>query len=143
MYTLDDITEFVAKQTGVKPTNIAPESCLVEDLGVEGDDFFELAHAFAEHFNVDMSSYRWYFHHAEEGIAGLGALFFPPPNKRVGHIPVRITLLLDAANTGRWTLEYPPHQLPARRYDLIINSFVLIVCVLATLLATLHHFKVL
>lgn len=115
----------------------------MEDLGVEGDDFFELEHAFAEHFKVDMSSYRWYFHHAEEGIAGLGALFFPPPNQRVRHIPVTINLLLESANAGRWALTYPAHQLPARRYDLVINLFVLIVCILATLLAVLHHFKVL
>jgi len=78
MYTLDDIGEFVAKQTGVKRTKITPESRLVEDFGLEGDDFFELEHAFAQRFKVDMSGYRWYFHHAEEGVASLGALFFPP-----------------------------------------------------------------
>ncbi len=143
MYTLDDVSEFVAKQTGVKRTKITPESRLVEDLGLEGDDFFELEHAFAQRFKVDISGYRWYFHHAEEGAASLGGLFFPPPNIRVGHIPVTITLLLDAANAGKWTMEYPAHQVPPRRYDLAINLIVLIVFVLATLLAILHHFKVL
>ena len=143
MYTLDDISEFVAKQTGVERTKIVPEARLVEDLGVEGDDFFELERVFAQQFKVDMSDYRWYFHHAEEGAASLGAVFFSPPNMRVGHIPVMISMLLDAANCGRWTLEYPPHQLPARRYDVMVNLAVLFFVVLAALLAILHHFKIL
>lgn len=143
MYTSDDITEFLAEQTGVKRANITPESRLVEDLGLDGDDFFELEQAFARRFGVDMSGYRWYFHHAEEGLMSLGGLLFPPPNARVGHIPITVTLLLNSANAGRWLIDYPAHQVPSHRYDLLANAIVVVAFALLGLFAVCHHLKLL
>lgn len=142
MYTLEDIADFVASETGVNRGKIEPESRLVEDLGIEGDDFFELEQAFAKRFNVDMSGYLWYFHHGEEGM-NIGALLFPPPNLRVESIPVTLTLLLDAANSGEWPLQYPAHELPRRRYDLVANLAFVGVCGLTILFVILRHFGIL
>jgi acyl carrier protein len=47
MYTFDDVAEFISEQAGAEKTKINPESRLVENLGIDGDDFFELEHAFA------------------------------------------------------------------------------------------------
>jgi hypothetical protein len=78
-----------------------------------------------------MNSYRWYFHAKEEGgWNSLGALFFKPPYKRVTHIPVTPKLLQDAANKGRWDLQYPPHTIPKRRWDLIINGILFLAVLL-------------
>lgn len=43
--------------------------------GLSGLDAAHFMDLFAEKFGVDMNSYRWYFHHDEEG-ASIGALLF-------------------------------------------------------------------
>jgi hypothetical protein len=120
MCTYDDVYEFLIEELKVKREQLTPDVSLRDRLGVEGDDFFEFEEAYARRFSVDMSAYRWYFHHGEEGFS-IGGLLFKPPYDRVDRIPVTPTLLLESANAGRWPLEYPPHELPAVRYDGIVN----------------------
>jgi Protein of unknown function (DUF1493) len=121
MTDLADIYAFVQRTSGMRNTELTPALDLERDLGITGDDFFELAQAFAKEFHVDMASYRWYFHHAEEVTFNPGALVFKPPYRRVDHIPVTPALLLHAANVRNWPVVYPKHSLPARRYDLLLN----------------------
>jgi hypothetical protein len=95
------------------------------ELGIEGDDAFEFIEAFADRFSVDMSGYRWYFHHAEEGM-NTGSLFFRSPDQRVERIAITPTILAEAIRTKRWPLQYPVHQLPAHRWDIGLNQLMLL-----------------
>jgi hypothetical protein len=125
MYSFDDVCAFLVKRLRVDPSVVTPLTSLRHDLGVEGDDFFELEEAFADEFRVDMSEYRWYFHHGEEGTClNVGRLLFPAPYDRVTEIPVTPQLLLDSANAGKWVVRYPEHKLPSRRYDVLVNQLV-------------------
>jgi hypothetical protein len=94
-------------------------------LGIEGDDAFEFIEAFADRFSVDMSDYRWYFHHAEEGV-NTGSLFFPSPDQRVKRIAITPAILEEAIRSKRWPLHYPPHHLPQRRWDFRLNQLMLL-----------------
>ena len=123
MYSYTDVFTFLAHQHGVSPSKLTPETDLFHDLGIDGDDFFELEEAYAKRFCVDMSNYLWFFHHGEEGAFNLGGLFFPAPYCRVDRMPVTPKILLDSANAGKWILEYPPHEVPEHRYDIRINRF--------------------
>ena len=76
-----------------------------------------------------MNSYLWYFHTDEEGNS-FGSGFFKPPNERVKHIPVTAEVLLKSANEGKWTIEYPEHKIPKRRYDIIINQILILLAVI-------------
>jgi len=49
------VRELVSRQCGVAEAEITPETRLVEDLGIDGDDGTELLEAFADEFGVDMS----------------------------------------------------------------------------------------
>ncbi len=118
---LDDILVFVRAQTGYRKP-ISEHADLDRDLGVFGDDMSELLAAYSERFDVDMSRYRWYFHTGEEGLLNVGALFFKPPYARVRHIPVTPAVLLASARSGVWSVGYPAHVLPPRRFDLVINQ---------------------
>lgn len=120
-FTIDDVYAFLTEELRLRGEELAPDTDLHGDLDVDGDDFDLLAEAYAKRFGVDMSGYRWYFHHGEELTFNLGAFFFRPLNKRVKSIPVTPKMLLEYANKGMWSLEYPPHNLPKRRYDEIIN----------------------
>lgn len=116
-----DIVALVVDKVAVPAREVTDDADIDRDLGCTGDDHHELMEAFAARFGVDMSAYRWYFHTEEEGQGGPGSWFFKPPNERVEHIPITIDVLLEAARTKSWPVVYPPHQLPARRWDLVVN----------------------
>ena len=120
MPSFDEIAAFVREQTGFD--RVTPTARPVEDIGADGDDMFELMERYSERFGVDLSPYRWYFHHGEEGSWSLGGLFFDPPYKRVPHMPITVGMLHQFAEQKRWGIQYPQHQLPKRRIDMLINQ---------------------
>lgn len=127
MYSVDDIISFVREQTGTRKEKIDIKTDIFNDLGVAGDDCDELMGAYSKKFNVDLSSYLWYFHCGEEGSwNSIGGIFFKPPNTRVARIPITPLILLQAANEGNWNVKYPSHQLPQFRYDIAINRFLVL-----------------
>ena len=122
-YQLTDIISFVAVETASK--KVHENSDIDRDLRWTGDDFDELMEKYAQRYQVDMSSYLWYFHSAEEGN-NLGSAFFKAPNELVEHIPITPKMLFEFAQKGKWDLEYPEHTLPKRRYDLIVNGVLVV-----------------
>lgn len=124
---LDDIIDLLVEQSRVPRARIMPDSDLESELGITGDDHFQLMEEFMKRFEVNMLEYRWYFHCAEEGTA-IFSRIFKPPNKRVEHIPVTPAVLLQAAELRRWPLTYPAHSLPKHRWDVIL-SWVLMIAV--------------
>lgn len=124
-YSINDVVKFIVAQTGCGEAEVEPNVDLLNDLGCSGDDFDDLIEAYAKEFHIDISAYLWYFHTDEEGN-NIGGMFFKPPYERVKHIPVTPDLLLKYANVGKWEMIYPDHVLPKRRYDIIINSILVI-----------------
>jgi len=136
---IEEIYNFLMESQGIKRNKLAPSVDLCYDLGIEGDDFFDLEEEFMNKYGVDMNSYRWYFHHGEEGW-NIGAYFSPAPYQQVEHIPVTPKMLLEAAENKAWPIEYPPHSIKERDTEMAINkaivflliSFV-VVCVINVL----------
>lgn len=127
MYSLEEISLFLEKQIGCDLSEINPETDIHNDLGVSGDDFDEMMFEYSKKFKVDLKNYLWYFHSDEEGgWDSIGGSFFKPPYERVSRIPVTPILLLEFANLGKWDIKYPEHQLPKRRYDMIINGILVL-----------------
>lgn len=122
-YSEENILTFLTDLVGRE--KIVSQTDIFLDLGVTGDDFHEMIEKYQKTFNVDMTSFLWYFHADEEGQS-IGGGFFKAPYERVKRIPVTPQMLLDFANKGKWTIDYPEHTLPKRRYDLIINTILVI-----------------
>lgn len=119
-YTIAEIIDFLKDVS--KTDNIKADSDIFKDIGMSGDDFHETIEEYANRFSVDMTNYLWYFHADEEGSFSIGSIFFKPPYVRVERMPISPNLLLNFANTGRWDIKYPPHKLPTKRYDILINQ---------------------
>ncbi|WP_256012245.1 DUF1493 family protein [Desertivirga xinjiangensis] len=128
MHQIEDIYQFLEKHIYDEP--VKPDSDIFDDFGCVGDDFDELIGDYATTFKVDMSDYLWYFHGDEEGNNFLAIQLVDPPYKRVKRIPVTPTMLLDFANSGKWSIEYPEHTLPKRRYDILFNQLLIVALVL-------------
>lgn len=124
-YTIEKIIKLVITKTGCDEFEVQADTDIFGELGCVGDDFHELISEFAEKFEVDISTYLWYFHADEEG-QNFGALFFKPPYCRVKRIPVTPSVLLQAANSGKWMIVYPEHKLPKYRYDIFFTYLILI-----------------
>ena len=137
MQDINSILKFVSYKTGCD--NVALDSDIEEDLGCSADDFHELIADYAKIFKVDMSSYLWYFHTVEEGgISSIGGSFFKPPYNKVSRIPITPAMLLDFAQKGKWNLIYPPHEIPKKRYDLLIN----LIIILLFIVFLLYHYLI-
>ncbi|MGY5451058.1 DUF1493 family protein [Agarivorans sp. MS3-6] len=121
---IEEIYTFLVEEEAIKRSSLHPDSDLVKDLGIEGDDLSETIELFAEKFGVEMSEYRWYFHHREEGW-NFGALFFKPPYAQVDRINVTPNILLAAASTKIWPISYPAHQMGEGRPDLMCNNIII------------------
>lgn len=124
MSWINDIRNFLEDYSGVYPDN--PNIDIFKDMGVVGDDFHEMIEKYSEKYHVDMSDYLWYFHTNEEGQS-IGRTFFKPPYERVNRIPVTPQMLADFIVTKKWAVEYPKHEIPRQRKDLIINQAIVIV----------------
>lgn len=125
MYTIDEIIDFLVDLSG--NDKILADSDLFSEIRIVGDDFHEMIEKYANKYNVNMTKYLWYFHTDEEGQSSIGSLFFKAPYERVKRITITPTMLVDIANKGVWTIEYPNHILPKKRYDLLINQSIVII----------------
>jgi hypothetical protein len=104
---------------------VTEATSLQDDIGLYGDDIDDLMLEYSTRFGVDLTDYLWYFHTGEEGW-NIGGLFFAPPNARVREIPITVGMLHRFATQGRWAIEYPKHDLPRWRLDILINLVVVI-----------------
>jgi hypothetical protein len=128
MKSITEILEFVKDEVGTG--KVAEDSDIENDLGCYGDDFDEFIEKYSKRFNVDMTTYLWYFHTGEEGFGSIGGLFFKPPNSRVQRIGITPKMLLEFAEKGKWNIKYPEHKIPQKRYDLLINQIILVMAVI-------------
>ena len=131
MTDITEIIKFVKEETCV--SEVTEDSDIEDDLGCYGDDFFELIEKYSKNFNVDLSTYLWYFHTGEEGFASIGGMFFKPPNRRVKRIPVTPKLLFEFAQKGKWSLEYPEHKIPKKRYDSLVNQIIMLILIISVI----------
>lgn len=132
MTSLTDIYKFISDLCGVKISQLKPDTDLFADLGIDGDDFFELEAEFEKKFSVDMSSYLWYFHHGEEASPSIARLLFKSSYPKVKRICVTPELLLESANAHHWILNYPEHKLTSQRLGFQFKQiFFSAICIIA------------
>jgi hypothetical protein len=110
----ESVMDFVAEYTGAERIKLTPASTLFGDLGVDGDDGWQLMEEFGQKFEVDLSGFEGGRHFGPEGC-------FPPlmlwnwirlalkpsgmsHEERSGLKPIRISDLIAAAREKRWTL---------------------------------------
>lgn len=113
------IQSFTVEQTNCKPREVALETRLAHDLGIEGDDADEFMTEFFERFEVDPTGYNFHRHFYEEGSCG--CLFFLLPVYMLLNLwgyeesskePITIADLIEAATIKRWPERLSTSPLP-------------------------------
>ena len=113
------VKTFVAEHAGASAKKINPDTRLMEDLGICGDDGYELLAAFCEEFkiqNTNEMDLTKYF--APEGCNyfGICVFFYDLVFNRAklreesnGYIPITLRDLVRSAEAKRWI---PPQNAP-------------------------------
>ena len=123
MITVEEIIDFTKKE--LKEKDIFSDTDIFS-LGIYGDDMDEFLGSYHKKYNVNFDHYLWYFHNEEENSSNIsiGKLFFKRPYDRVKRIPITPELLAKFANTKVWEIDYPNHQIPKFRYDVLIDQII-------------------
>jgi hypothetical protein len=90
----------VQKFSGRRPDRLLLDADLRKDLGVDGDDAYQLLEAYMKEFSVDMTRFEFKDHFEGEGIRLRGLRWILGITKT--YQPVTISRLVEAAKTGRW-----------------------------------------
>ncbi len=110
------VRRFVAESLLVPLESIRPETSLNVDLGIQGDDAYELFVAFHRRFDVDLRGFDFHRHFVGERefvacvLPWLISLPLTPLLRMLGYkrrgrhrfVPVRISDLIRAARLKRW-----------------------------------------
>jgi hypothetical protein len=107
---VDDLEQrvraFVREHIGWLPLDMDPNTDVVDDSGIYGDDVWDLIDDFAKRFNVRMDGFQWCYHSGPEGCNPLW-LIFPPWWSRKSHVPIRLADLVESARRQEWSVTYP------------------------------------
>ncbi|MCB1336990.1 MAG: DUF1493 family protein [Maritimibacter sp.] len=102
----------LAREHGGKEIAPGADDDLLGAFGMEGDDAAEFLEAFADRFGVELSGLLPYFHYVEDARQRRPRVYpVAPDGARLPMRPITLADLVAAAEAGRWTLSYPPHEL--------------------------------
>ncbi|MFN4128828.1 MAG: hypothetical protein ACK4GC_03295 [Paracoccaceae bacterium] len=102
----EDILLFIERRTGRRLTALQQADVLAA-LDLDGDAALAFMTAYATAFGVDLTGYEARFHHRDEARVLRPGWPFAPPHLFGVRLPVSVTVLTQAAQTGRWTVIYP------------------------------------
>lgn len=99
------VRTFVAKHSLIAEENLTPEAQLLDDLGIDGDDAFELIEAFGEEFGMqDMNDFHFdaYFFPDNYGCSMRFLYHLLFDRKEVQRTPITLRGLAESAEAKRW-----------------------------------------
>lgn len=66
---IDELRSIISEETGNPLNKVQPTSKLVSELGIGGDDGYELMELLANKYNVDLSNIDFYQYFGDESIS--------------------------------------------------------------------------
>jgi hypothetical protein len=101
-----DIVTFIEREWRHRLTPLEQADVLAA-LRFDGDDALAFMDRFAAEFRVDLTGYERAFHHLD--AAGLLRPGWPLPVRHPFgvRLPIAVSTLVRAAQTGRWPVQYP------------------------------------
>ncbi len=100
-----DVFKFLSIAFAVELDTIKPDSDIVNDWGIEGDEAFEILETFSEQFNVDMSDFDFnkYFFPKEKNFSAFLAMWWRVlSGKRSREKQLLVQDLVRAAKNKKW-----------------------------------------
>ena len=93
------VIHLVSEETGANINKISPETALLHDLGVDGDDADEFIIRFADEFDVDISEFQFEEYFGSEG--GFCPFFIFSPSWWKGDHKLKRLTIMDLINAAK------------------------------------------
>jgi hypothetical protein len=109
------VMQTVTDQTGFPRSALRMDTDLARDLGVDGDDAYELLLRFSGDFEVNLASLQLHRHFGPE--AGFNPLALLRPSWwrwQSERVPITIADLVEAAHTQTWPIRYDEERRSVR-----------------------------
>lgn len=107
-----DIVKLAAEAFDVPQAQVDRADVLAT-VGHEGRASKRFLKLYAMRFGVNVSSYKWWFHHRDDGVLAMPLVAVDEAGEEI-HIPLDAGMLAGFAERGRWDLAYPKHRLALR-----------------------------
>ncbi len=120
----DDVLAFVSDRAG-RRLEVWQEADIFAALDLDGAQAERFMADYARTFGVDLAGYEAGFHHRDAARAQRFGWPVAVPHLFGLRLPVPLSTLTDAAQTGRWPLRYP-QLVPVPAYDGLNWAIVLI-----------------
>ncbi len=101
-----DIVLFIEARFGKRLTALQ-QADVLGALDLDGAEAVTFTQAFAQEFKVEMAGYEPAFHHRDPGRAGRFGWPLAVPMLFGVRLPIAVSTLARAAQTGHWPLRYP------------------------------------
>ncbi|TGD44693.1 hypothetical protein EEB11_03725 [Pseudotabrizicola sediminis] len=101
-----DILAFIEARCGRRLT-LSQEADVLAALDADGDTATAFMDSFAAAFGVDLTGYEPRFHHRDAASILRPGWPFAPPHLFGVRLPVAVSTLAQAAQSGRWPVIYP------------------------------------
>ena len=99
-----ELVAFLSHELGVPPARLRPEARLLQDLGVDGADGWELLREFGHRFGVDVSAFEHGRHFGPEtGPSLLTWTHWSLTGSWPRVVPITVGDLEAARRSGHWT----------------------------------------
>ena len=82
---------------------------LLATVGHDGRASKRFLKLYAMRMGVDVSPYKWWFHHRDDGVFAIPLVALDDTGEAI-RIPLSAAMLAGFADRGRWDLTYPPHR---------------------------------
>ncbi|WP_103332293.1 hypothetical protein [Pseudotabrizicola formosa] len=101
-----EILAFIEARSGRRLTRLQ-EADVLAALDADGAMAAAFMEHFAAEFGVDLTGYEPRFHHRDAATVLRPGWPFAPPQLFGVRLPVAVSTLVQAAQTGRWPMAYP------------------------------------
>jgi len=105
-----DVIDIVAEESGKRKNQISLDSTLLDDLGVDGDDAWELLERLHERYKVDFSEFEFMRHFRNEPcLKGptylIRKLKYQDEHTAAGKTPITVAALVAACEKRAWNYD--------------------------------------
>lgn len=117
--------------SGHPEDRITPDARLMEDLGIYGDDGYELIRVLDDQFEMDWNDFDVSVHFGMEGLGAPLPWHLADSAAYLQHQPITVAQLVDAIGRGRWQGTPRLPRAPAQRWSAWGASWIQFGCLIA------------
>ena len=97
------VIEIIPEQSGIKLSKLPLNSRLEQDLGITGDDLWEIIEAMDSEYSIDWCDVDFSYYFYPEVTGFFWSLFNRDKSRSIRSFPITISHLVAVSQSGKWS----------------------------------------